>query len=133
MSRYYGQVFQLLGAAITTSYQAGGQLGGGNGIAPRRHFSLVGVLLAVGTAITGLTAKVQASVDGANWFDLPSLNDLTAVLAVDQAFTTVINNTIPGQISIADVWPNLRVQIKAAGGAGQAGESFTVLANDAPA
>ena len=132
MSRYLGQVFQLVGAGITTTYQAGGADGSGNGPATKRHLAVLAKLIG-GTAITGVTLKAQWSVDGISYFDLTSVNDVTGASAVDQTFNTIVANSIQGQISVPAIWPWIRVQLKATGGAGQVGESIAVLANDAAA
>jgi len=132
MSRYLGKIYELLGAAITTVYQAGGAKGSGNGPAVKRHLAVLATLVG-GSAITGVTIKAQWSVDGVSFFDLTSVNDVTGAAAIDQTFSTIVANTIQGQISVPDIWPWIRVQVKATGGAGAVGESIQVLANDAAA
>ena len=135
MARNLGLIYKLSGTGITTTYQAGGNKGAGNGVAPKRHFPFLAQLLASGSNITGVTIKAQGSVDGTSWFDLTSTNDLTGTAAVDQTFSTIdaTNHTVSGSISVNDIWYFLRVQAKATGGAGQAGESISIYALDAPA
>jgi hypothetical protein len=125
MKRDLGTIFTLSTTSILTSYVASGVQNGGR---PDSYRLLMLLTTVASTNITSYTVKCTASSDGVTYSDVTTqTDDLTPdtehTFAVGAAGTPQMDSLIlPGG------FPYWKIQVKAVGGVGKAGESFVVRA-----
>lgn len=124
----HGNIYELDGTGITTSYQAGGLLASAK--LNRRRYQIQAQLKSSSTNITGIKCKVSASADGINFVDIQSTDDVSGSTQVEQLYSTITNHVISGSFTVGLGYQFLHVSVKATGGTGQATESVIVYATD---
>lgn len=133
ISNDYGVVFELDDTDITTSYQTPSSTTSDTYASrvQRRRYSILASLLSVGTNITAIVAKLQASKDGSSWYDVVSTDDADGdPFLTEHTYDTIVDDTISGSFYTDGGFNYLRVAVKAVGGAGQATETLQVSALD---
>jgi hypothetical protein len=128
MNFSFGTVLSLTGTGITTSYQAGTKLYCGR---PTKVRFSAKAVAAVGTSMTSFEVEVLGSDDDVSYYPVASLD------ATDEGFLPLDEHsyaisgapvTVEASVEVPGNIKFLKVQAKATGGAGQAGESIIVNA-----